>query len=68
MYNLELNLNIYPLKYIKKAIEDYRNVVEIQYNIETNKVIVSFNCDEEDFSLIKHEFCNYIIGLIGKAI
>ncbi|MCH5138436.1 hypothetical protein JMF89_14670 [Clostridiaceae bacterium UIB06] len=68
MSSIQLNLRIYPLKYIEKAIEDYHNVVGIRYHIEENKAILNFDCEEEVFSLIKNELCNYIIGLIGKYI
>lgn len=68
MQSFELNLKIYPLKYIKKAIEDYSGVVETKYSIEENAAILNFNCKKKDFKLVKNELCNYIIGLIGKYI
>ncbi|OAA91085.1 hypothetical protein WY13_00915 [Clostridium ljungdahlii] len=69
MQFFRLNLKIYNLKDIKKAVEDYRNLVEIRYNLEENNtVILKLNCNEEDFEIIKNEFCNYVIGLVGKHI
>ncbi|MBV7276157.1 hypothetical protein I6U48_25050 [Clostridium sp. PL3] len=68
MNSLELNLNIYPLKYIEKAIEDYMSIVKITYSIEADKILLSFNCNEDDFRLISNEFGNYLIGLIGKYV
>ena len=68
MNNLELNLNIYPLKYIEKAVEDYMSIVKITYSIKADKILLNFNCNEEDFRLIRNEFGNYIIGLIGKYV
>ncbi|AWI05952.1 HxsD-like protein [Clostridium drakei] len=68
MQFFKLNLEIYPLKYIKKAIEDYSSLVKIKCSLEENTVILNFDCDEEDFQIIKNEFCNYLIGLVGKYI
>lgn len=68
MQFFKLNLEIYPLKDIKKAIEDYSNLVKIKCSLEENTAVLNLDCDEEDFQIIKNEFCNYLIGLIGKYI
>ncbi|AGY77736.1 HxsD-like protein [Clostridium autoethanogenum] len=70
MQFFRLNLKIYNLKDIKKAIEDYRSLVEIRYNLEENNTVILklINCNDEDFQIIKNEFCNYVIGLVGKHI
>ena len=68
MQLFKLNLKIYPLKAIKKAVEDYSGLVKIKCSLEENTAVLNLVCKEEDFEIIKNEFCNYIIGLVGKHI
>lgn len=69
MNTLRLNLKIYPFNYIKKAIEDYSQYVEILIKNKFEKHIeIGFYCNENDFVIIKKEFCNYLIYLIGREV
>lgn len=65
---VELNLDIYPLKYIEQAIHDYISISKISCCIENNMAVLNFKCDLDKFEAIKDEFCNYVIALIGRVV
>lgn len=62
---LELNLKIYPLREVERAIYDYRDICKITYKKINNKVILIFNDIKQEGNdlKIKEEFCNYLIGI-----
>ncbi|MFD3158750.1 HxsD-like protein (plasmid) [Haloimpatiens sp. FM7330] len=67
MDNLQLNTYIYPLKFINKAIEDYSQFIDKNSSLITEKnTSIVFNCNTEEINLLKNEFCNYLIYLIGR--
>lgn len=68
MRYVELNLAIYPLKYIEQAIHDYSSITKISYCIENNIAVLNFKCDLYKFEIVKNEFCNYVIALIGRVV
>ncbi len=59
----EINLDIYPEKKIKQAIEDFKEVWEIVF--EWSKIIISWE-NEEEISEIFNELMNYVIALINE--
>lgn len=65
--NFKLNLSIYPLTVIKKAVKDYQNIIKVEYEINRrqNYIDIIFYDLDNDFELYKLEFCNYLIALIA---
>ncbi len=60
---INFNKNFYNLKVIKNAIKAYKKLAN--FMIETNKryIKVEIECiDKEIESLIKDEFCNYVLS------
>lgn len=65
---VELNLGIYPLKYIEQAIHDYNSITKISCSIKNNVAVLNFKCDLDKFEIVRNEFCNYVIALIGRVV
>lgn len=65
---VELNLDIYPLKYIEQAIHDYSSITKISCYIDNNMAVLNFKCDLDKLEIVENEFCNYVIALIGRVV
>ena len=59
-----LDSRIYPIEIIKRGISDYQQVAKIKIiRVTGDKVYCRIECLEEDFKIIKNEYCNYLIAL-----
>lgn len=66
---LQLNFNIYPIKFIIKAIRDYSDYTQVRIKDYDNQIInLEFKCEQQHYNVIRKEFCNYLIYLIGSDI
>lgn len=62
---LKLNLNIYNLNSIQKAITDYISLCEIEIEEEGDYIICSFYNCKYNINKTIHEFGNYVIDLMN---
>ena len=61
---LSLYKAIYPSEIVHRAIKDYKSISNIILLKETDTMLIyQIDCDDEEFKLIKNEFCNYLIAL-----
>ncbi|WP_313755960.1 HxsD-like protein [Tissierella sp.] len=63
---ISLNRMIFPMDVILKAINNYRDICSITPRVMENYVICTINYQEDEISLIRDEFCNYLIALINS--
>ncbi|MBL7053264.1 MAG: hypothetical protein ISS02_01200 [Candidatus Portnoybacteria bacterium] len=62
--NIKFNRQIYSLKAIKLAIEDYKELADFNLKQDKNYIQVKIkNINKEFKKIIKEEFCNYVLGL-----
>ena len=63
---IKFNKDIYNLKAIEKAIEEYKNLAAIQVKAGKDYFEVKMdNIDSEVKNVIKDEFANYVLGLMS---
>jgi len=59
-----LDQSIYPINVILQGIKDYAQVAEIRIVDQVGeKIHCEVICEEDNFRLIKNEYCNYLIAL-----
>lgn len=61
--NFKINKNIYWEKYIKEAIEDYKDIAKISY--KDSKIIIEWDSDLDE---IFNELMNYVISIQNEQI
>ena len=62
--NIKFNRQIYSLKAIKLAIEDYKELADFNLKQDKNYIQVKIkNINKKFKKIIKEEFCNYVLGL-----
>lgn len=64
--HISLNRIIFPMELISKAINDYSGICSITPRVLEDYIICTFNYQGDEISLIKDEFCNYLIALINS--
>ena len=62
MKTIEFDLNLYDQKCIKKAIDDFYEIISEKCD---NKIICRMLASKADINLIACEFSNYIIDLMN---
>jgi hypothetical protein len=60
----KLNLNLYDLNSIKRAIKDYKGIARITIKSNENNYADLTLKSTENIPNIEHEFTNYVLGLI----
>lgn len=61
--NFKINKNIYWEKYIKEAIEDYKDIAKISY--KDGEIIIEWDSDLDE---IFNELMNYVISIQNEQI
>jgi len=65
---INFNKNFYNLESIKKTIRVYKKLADFDIKFTKKRVKVGLkNIDLESKKLIKHEFCNHVLGLMKNA-
>jgi len=66
MEMIRFNKNIYNLKAIEKAIEEYKNLAKFSIKEKGSYIEVALaQVDKEVKNVIKDEFANYVLGLMS---
>jgi hypothetical protein len=59
---INFNKKIYPLRAVKLAIKEYRNLANFSLRQKGNYIIVELkDIDKDVVEIIKDEFCNYVL-------
>lgn len=64
---ISFNKNFYNLKAVKNTVEAYKALAD--FDIKTNKKVIALkasNIDKEVKSMLKDEFCNYVLSEMKK--
>ena len=67
MIKKTFDLDIYPLRVIRKAAQDYKHICSIAVFPLGSKATCVFHSSPHDETLVCREFCNYLIDLIGSG-
>jgi hypothetical protein len=65
-----LNANFYSLEEVKETLEKFKEICEGWIGgIEDNQIeVVLKSNDFSDLEILKHEFCNYSLGLMKNNL
>lgn len=62
---IKFSKNLYNLKAIKLAVEEYQNLANFSIKQADNYIKVELTkIDKEVSKIIKDEFCNHVLGLM----
>ncbi|MFW6025278.1 MAG: HxsD-like protein [Candidatus Woesearchaeota archaeon] len=63
MNKLTLSLDLYDLETIKESINDFKEVCDIQFNINEGEAVLTIPEEKsEESEIIQGEFCNYVLN------
>jgi len=68
MISILFNIKLYPLKSIKEGVKMYGGLC--RFSLKRNKKYIQvmlYDIEDEIKSVVKDEFCNYVLSLVKKV-